>query len=226
MRKLFSILAGIVTIAIVLAIAKFSRVTRLCPAEGGGISIMKSIELLPGSEIGIKSDVTTATTDDVNEISDVTTATTNENEISEITTEDVTDDDTWWYNASEEDIQIVGDVIFEEMGIYLKDPDAEKVAKAVGSVILWRTRAGGYYPPTVKEVVYQNAGKKGQQYASRTLRHIGHTDAPDEVYKWAEEILRDGPIGPSNLVFQDNLPHGDAVWWKYKDLYFCTSDHL
>lgn len=129
----------------------------------------------------------------------------------------------WNYNYSKEDVLLLGDVIWAEVESFCDDEDGEYVAKVTGSVILHRVAAKSYYPNTVYDVVYQGEGTKTQQYASRTLKAIGNTNTPDYVYKWAEDILRDGPIGPANLVFQDNKAHG-PIWLQYKEMYYCLSN--
>ena len=131
----------------------------------------------------------------------------------------------WDYNYSKEDVQILGDVIWEEVEEFCDDEDGEYVAKVTGSVILHRVAAKSYYPDTVYAVIHQGEGTKSQQYATRTLQAIGNTNTPDYVYRWAEDILRDGPIGPANLVFQDNKAHG-SVWMQYRGMYYCTSNNL
>ena len=40
---------------------------------------------------------------------------------------------------------------------------------------------------------------------------------------WAEDLLRDGPIGPENLVFQSQFEQGDQVYWTYGNQIFCLS---
>lgn len=32
---------------------------------------------------------------------------------------------------------------------------------------------------------------------------------PDIVYTWAEELLRKGPIGPNNLIYQSESQQGE-----------------
>ena len=130
----------------------------------------------------------------------------------------------WYKNYTEQDIYMLAVVMFAEMEEYMNDVDAEKVAKAVASVVLHRVMSQGYYPNDIKSVLWQNYGKRGQQYASRTLNMINQgVEPPKEFYRWAEDLLIEGPIGPDNLVFQDNQPHGD-IWWKYGKIYFCTAN--
>ena len=131
----------------------------------------------------------------------------------------------WNYNYTREDVKILGDVIWAEIEEFCDDPDGEYIAKVTGSVVLHRVANKSYFPNTVYAVIHDGEGKSYQQYASRTIRAIGNTNTPDYVYEWAEDILRDGPIGPANLVFQDNRAHG-TVWLEYKGVYYCTSDKL
>ena len=131
----------------------------------------------------------------------------------------------WNYQYNRNEVLMLGDLIKLEIEEFLDDPDAEYVAKVTGSVVLHRVADSSYYPNSVYAVIHQGEGTTSQQYASRTINGIGHTHTPDYVYEWAEDILRDGPIGPANLVFQDNKAHG-TVWMQYKGMYYCTSNNL
>lgn len=131
----------------------------------------------------------------------------------------------WNYKYTREDVKILGDVIWTEIEEFCDDPDGEFVAKVTGSVVLHRVANKSYFPNSVYAVIHDGEGKTCQQYATRTIKAIGNTNTPDYVYEWAEDILRDGPIGPANLVFQDNQPHG-TVWMQYKGMYYCTSNNL
>ena len=129
----------------------------------------------------------------------------------------------WGYEYTQEEIRMLGDLIYAEVEEYCDDEDGEKVAKATGSVVLHRI-ASDVFPNTLSKVIYEGQGTKAQQYASRTLNSIGNIDTPDYVYDWAEDILREGPIGPANLVFQANFPQGNETWMQYGKVYFCTAD--
>ena len=132
--------------------------------------------------------------------------------------------DAWYKNYTEKEIYMLAVLMYAEMEEYMNDVDAEKVAKAVGSVPLHRVKAQGYYPNDLESVIWQNYGKSGQQYATRTLNMISsNVKPPEKFYLWAEELLIEGPVGPDNLVFQDNQPHGD-IWWQYGKIYFCTAE--
>ena len=130
----------------------------------------------------------------------------------------------WYKDYTERDIYLLAVLMYAEMEEYMDDCDAEKVAKAVASVVLHRVRSQGYYPNDIEKVIWQNYGKRGQQYATRTLNMISeNVTPPEKCYQWAEELLIEGPVGPDNLVFEDNKPHGN-IWWQYGKLYFCTAE--
>ncbi|MBP3255082.1 MAG: hypothetical protein J6M60_01125 [Clostridia bacterium] len=113
---------------------------------------------------------------------------------------------------------------FEEYLANIDDPKVEYAVELIMSVALNRVQAKNYYPNDLEKVLWQNYGKKGQQYATRTLKIIDSgVEVPQKVLEIAERLLQEGPVGPENLVFQDNLIHGD-VFYQYGGMYFCTTE--
>jgi hypothetical protein len=128
---------------------------------------------------------------------------------------------------TEDDIHLLGDVMYIEAEEYTYDEEGETCLKAVGSVVLHRMNEDqGYYPDTIYGVIHDGEGTSHKQYASGVLKKIGNAGTPDLVYGWAEDLLRDGPIGPNNMVFEANFKQGDEVWLKYGKMYFCTSNKI
>ena len=115
------------------------------------------------------------------------------------------------------DIKLLANIMYIEEEEYQDDLDAELVFKMAGSVVLNRMLSD-LFPNTIEGVIYQEG-----QYAQETLDKIGNVYIPEKVYMWAEDLLRDGPIGPENLVFQSQFEQGDQVYWTYGNQIFCLS---
>ena len=132
----------------------------------------------------------------------------------------------WNYNYTPEEVILLGDLMYAEEMQYTDDPDGELVLKAAGSAVLHRVaECQGYFPNTIYDVIHDGEGTRSQQYATATLNKLGNIDTPEKVYQWAEDLLKNGPIGPANLVFQDGQQHGE-IWLQYGNQYFCTSTKI
>ena len=119
------------------------------------------------------------------------------------------------------EVELLANIMYAEEGVFIEsDPaNAEKAHKLCGSTVLHRMEVNFGGASTMQEVLYA----KGQ-YASATKRRIEKgQDIPECVYKWAEELLASGPIGPSNLVYQAQFKQGE-VFEKVGNQYFCLSD--
>lgn len=119
-------------------------------------------------------------------------------------------------NYTQEDVIILTALMYTEVEQYINNPDAEYVFKLVGSVVLHRVEREDY-PDNIKGVIFED-----KQYAKTTINKLSRTDIPDKVYEWAEDLLRDGAIGPENLVFQSQSKQGE-VYDTYGNQYFCLS---
>lgn len=51
-------------------------------------------------------------------------------------------------------------------------------------------------------------------YFRLTQVAIGNIDTPEEVYEWAEELLKKGPRGPEGLIYAGQFEMGDNTYWK------------
>ena len=118
------------------------------------------------------------------------------------------------------DVDLLANIMFAEEGVFLQsDPEnAEKAHKLCGSAVLHRMEVGFGGATSMQEVLYAEG-----QYAKATKRRIEKgQEVPDVVYKWAEELISNGPIGPRNMVYQAQFKQG-AVYEKVGNQYFCLS---
>ena len=123
--------------------------------------------------------------------------------------------------ARSADVDLLANIMYAEEGVFIEnDPEnAEMAHKLCGSVVLHRMEVNFGGATTMEEVL--NAEN---QYAGATKRRIKNgQDIPEVVYKWAEELLTTGPIGPRNLVYQAQFKQG-TIYEKVGNQYFCTSD--
>lgn len=116
---------------------------------------------------------------------------------------------------SEEDVELLANLMYIEVEQYINDKKAEYVYKLVGSVVIHRMQSK-YYADTLSDVIWDNT-----QYAQSTLDKIYKKDIPEKVYVWAEELLKYGPIGPENLVYQSEFKQGKEIYYQYGNQYFC-----
>lgn len=122
---------------------------------------------------------------------------------------------------TKEEIQLLGDLMYAEVGVlFHKVPkeDAKLAHLLTGSVVINRRNMHFRGATSIKEVIYM----KGQ-YDKKTLKLLGKIKPPTEVYKWAEELLKKGPVGPKNLVYQAPFKQG-KVYKKIYTQYFCLTD--
>lgn len=89
-----------------------------------------------------------------------------------------------------------------------------------GSVVLNRTKRE-WYPDTIEEVVTQNYGKNGQQYASHTVENLYTVRVSERVRKLALHLLLCGPID-TEIVFQSMYPNLGKVKYVVDGEYFAT----
>ena len=113
---------------------------------------------------------------------------------------------------TEEDIELLANIMYFEEGCFMNDKKGEYVLKLAGSVVLHRVNSD-IYPDSIHDVLYQ----KGQY---PTSKKFGTKVIPVIIYEWAESLLRDGPIGPNNLLYQSRAKQGE-VYYEYEGEYFC-----
>lgn len=108
---------------------------------------------------------------------------------------------------SQEDRDLLAEVMYHE-----NYWNGEYIMRLTGSVVLNRVESP-YFPNTIKEVLYQ----KGQ-YA--TVPKFFTKKIPDEVYRYAEELLVFGSIAPKKVIFQSMYPNLGTVWYTENGEYF------
>lgn len=109
-----------------------------------------------------------------------------------------------------DDIELLARMMYAEVGVffwnYEEDPEeVELIHKLAGSVVINRLRNEVMGATCLADVLYSEG-----QYAQQTIQKVesGEQDIPEEVYIWSEELLTEGTIGPSNLVYQAQFPQG------------------
>lgn len=115
-----------------------------------------------------------------------------------------------YIDYTDEDVEFLAQLMYAEEGVFFRqwaeDPETvERVHKLAGSVVIHRLDNNYKNASTIQEVVFC----KGQ-YADTTLERVRKgQEMPDIVFVWAEELLRDGPIGPNNLIYQSEFLQGE-----------------
>ena len=114
-----------------------------------------------------------------------------------------------------EDIRILARAAYFEMESAINRGDAEYVFNMTMSVILNRVTAPDF-PNSVHGVVFSSG------YAKRTQRLVNSGRAiPDVLYVWAEDVLKNGPNVPANVIYQAGFKQGHGVYDVVLRNYFC-----
>lgn len=139
-----------------------------------------------------------------------------------------TTEETTWMDYTSADVNLLANIMYAEEGVlYTKYMDTEPtnvemVFKLCGSVVLHRLANQMDGATTIREVLYASPNGN-EQYAGTTKTRVENgQDIPDIVFTWAEQLLKDGPLGPNNLVFQSEFVQGDSVYATYWNQIFCT----
>lgn len=115
------------------------------------------------------------------------------------------------YDYTQEDLELLAHVIYAEAG---SDYCTDEMRYGVGSVVLNRVE-DECFPDTLYNVIYQ----KGQ-YQCTWDGNIDKT--PDErSYRIAQDLLNNGSIFPSDVVYQAEFKQGSGVYSKIQNIYFC-----
>lgn len=115
------------------------------------------------------------------------------------------------YEYTQEDLDLLAHVIYAEAG---SDYCTDEMRYGVGSVVLNRVE-DECFPDTLYNVIYQ----KGQ-YQCTWDGNIDKT--PDErSYRIAQDLLNNGSIFPSDVVYQAEFKQGSGVYSKIQNIYFC-----
>ena len=119
---------------------------------------------------------------------------------------------------TDEEVKLLGDLMYAEEGVLfwtLPYEEAKLAHLLAGSVVIHRRNHERFEGASIEEIIYADG-----QYASTTLEKLGNIETPEEVYEWAEELLRDGPVGPTNLVWQAEIVQG-PLYQIIDNQYFC-----
>lgn len=115
------------------------------------------------------------------------------------------------YDYTQEDLELLAHVIYAEAG---SDYCTDEMRYGVGSVVLNRVE-DECFPDTLYNVIYQ----KGQ-YQCTWDGNIDKT--PDErSYRIAQDLLNNGSIFPSDVVYQAEFKQGSGMYSKIQNIYFC-----
>ena len=115
------------------------------------------------------------------------------------------------YEYTQEDLDLLAHVIYAEAG---SDYCTDEMRYGVGSVVLNRVE-DECFPDTLYNVIYQ----KGQ-YQCTWDGNIDKT--PDErSYRIAQNLLNNGSIFPSDVVYQAEFKQGSGMYSKIQNIYFC-----
>lgn len=120
----------------------------------------------------------------------------------------------YYYQLYLKDRNLLAEVIYYEN--YWTGKTWEERLRAMlltGSVVLNRV-ADPDYPDTIEGVLYE----KGQ-YA--TTPYFFTKELPDEVYEIADQLLREGPICPANVVYQARFHQGSDDYDEIAGEWFC-----
>ena len=120
----------------------------------------------------------------------------------------------------------LGNLIYYEVGAYISTQPYEKAIRTymlAGSVVLHRLEVG-YTEGT--ECLYDVVNVSGQYETSWAFdldTPMALKDYVDECYIVAERLLRYGPIGPRNLVYQSGGEQGEDYWNTGEDIMYATT---
>lgn len=120
---------------------------------------------------------------------------------------------------TEEDVHMLGDLMYAETkGCFegVSEKDTKRAMKLVGQIVLNWQNAMNYNRHTELEDVI-----KSQAFSSWNAQNIDNIDTPQEVYKWAEELLKNGNYAPSNLMYvMTSQMEGHEEYAHIGNLYF------
>lgn len=113
--------------------------------------------------------------------------------------------------VNETDLELMAHLLVGEAG---SDWCSDEMIYYVGSVALNRVTSK-HFPDTLEEVIFQ-AG----QYAC-TWDGNFNREPSERHYEIAEDLLLNGSILPSDVVYQAEFKQGSGVYKKVQNMYFC-----
>lgn len=121
------------------------------------------------------------------------------------------------------DVELLASLMYHEEGKTLSEvpfEDAKRAHMLAGSVVLHRTNMNYKGAQSIRETIYA----KGQ-YAQSTLNKLDEP-VPDYVIEWARELIENGPIGPSDMIYQAEFEQGKGTYEHIYNQYFCTINEI
>lgn len=119
--------------------------------------------------------------------------------------------------------ELLASLMYHEEGILLSKLSFEEGKRAhmlAGSVVIHRTNMNYMGANSIRDTIFMPG-----QYAQSTLDNLDKP-VPDYVLEWAEELLEDGPIGPSDMIFQAEFEQGKGTYDEIYNQYFCTLSEI
>ena len=136
-----------------------------------------------------------------------------------------------YFEYTEDDVKMLGDfmeanIMCAKQYVSLDNEDVETLKHMymlVGSVVLHRLEAR-YWGETMKQVIYAPGQYDEVLYNREIMENI---DTHPEVYKWAEELLRNGPEGPEGLIYERWFNWGyDEPYQEVCGMYFYVEEGI
>ena len=116
-----------------------------------------------------------------------------------------------WNKADWEDVRLLANVMYFENG-----NNTDEAILLTGSVVINRVKKGGWYPSTIKGVLYQ---KNPVQYSTTGMFFT--KPIPPKFYLMAIRLLMFGSIAPPNVLYQSRFHQGSGDYKIINGEYFC-----
>lgn len=131
-----------------------------------------------------------------------------------------------YFKYTQEDICLVGNTTFHEVGVlfkYCSHDEAIKAAKMTASCVVNRAKMNyEFFGETIEQQIFA----KRQYGCSSKVTNQRQSDVPQIFYDLAEEILRDGPVVSARLVYQAQFEQGQVVDNIYNQYFGLVSEEL
>lgn len=125
---------------------------------------------------------------------------------------------------TEDELFCLAAAVYQEAG---GDACSDETRLYAGSVVLNRL-ANGYWGDTIREVLeapgqYGLFSKTGVCFPERATQEV-EQEAVVRAYRIAEQLLTEGSVLPSNVIWQAEFKQGNGIYAFQDDTYFCYSD--
>ncbi len=131
-----------------------------------------------------------------------------------------------WEPLTDQLVTSLGNLIFGEVGGYLGTKSSDEaiyIFELTGSVVLHRLEVGYTKNATKLYDVVHAKGQYGTAWQFDLDYRRGEEQGAEECYEVAERLLREGPIGPRNLVYQATIKQGTPYYNTGKDPIYATT---